>query len=113
MLRIEEKLVDAFRNYSVPTMLWKKMASHRRRPNSDYYHFTGRGKPWYADSPMKLTDKGRSPESFWFYHLAQLNGELQIGLNFQDWTKSRRPSLGMNAMFSTIRSASTNLLEVY
>jgi hypothetical protein len=68
------------------------MAAYRRPPNCDYFHFTGRAKPWLADPPMEL-NKWQSAQHFWFYHLSQLNEELQMGLNFQNWTKGRRPSL--------------------
>jgi hypothetical protein len=89
------------------------MASHQRAPNSDYFHFTGRGKPWYHQPPKNFVNrKWDSANTFWYYHLSELNGELQMGLNFRNWTKSKRASLGMNAMFKTIHTASTNLLEV-
>jgi lipopolysaccharide biosynthesis glycosyltransferase len=89
------------------------MASQRRAPNSDYFHFTGRGKPWYHDPPKDISRKWESAKHFWFYQLSELNGELQMGLHFQNWTTSKRASLGMNAMFATIHTAKTNLLEVY
>jgi hypothetical protein len=113
MLRIEETLVDPFPNHTLPPKLWSKMAAHRRPPNCEYFHFTGRAKPWFADPPEKFNLKWRSAQHFWFYQLSELNGELQMGLNLQNWTRSRRTSLGANAAYSTIRNASTDLLEVY
>ena len=107
-------MVDSFQNHSLPPTFWKKMASHRRPPNCDYYHFTGTAKPWYHHPPKNfISKKWESANNFWFFHLSELNVELQMGLNFQNWTKSKRASLGMNAMFTTIHTANTNLLEVY
>jgi hypothetical protein len=110
---MEGTLNKTFLNHSLPPTFWKKRASQRKPPNSDYFHFTGRAKPWYHDPPKNFARKWQSANHFWFYHLSELNGELQMGLNLQNWTKSKRASLGLNAMFHTIRTASTNLLEVY
>jgi hypothetical protein len=113
MLQMEGTVNKSFLNHSLPPTFWKKRPSQQKPPNSDYFHFTGRGKPWYHDPPKNFARKWQSANHFWFYHLSKLNGELQMGLNFQNWTKSKRASLGLNALFHSIQTSSTNLLEVY
>jgi hypothetical protein len=83
-------------------------------PRSDHFHFTGRRKPWFHGPPGNVTEENSldSPAHFWFYHLEQLNNELDMGLNFTDWMtgRSRRPLLGMYPKYGDVLTSNTNLV---
>lgn len=83
-------------------------------PRSDHVHFTGRRKPWFHGPPANLTEENHlaSDAHFWYYHLDQLNDELDMGLNFTGWTtgRSRRPLLGMYPLYGAVLTSNTNLV---
>jgi hypothetical protein len=53
-----------------------------------------------------------SDAHFWYYHLEQLNDELDMGLNFTGWTtgRSRRPLLGMYPLYGAVLTSNTDLV---
>jgi hypothetical protein len=83
-------------------------------PRSDYVHFTGVRKPWFHGPPANVTEENRldSDAHFWFYHLEQLNDELDMGLNFTGWTigRSRRPLLGMYPLYGAVLTSNTTFV---
>ena len=48
----------------------------------DFMHFTGQGKPWLTPRIVKTPNS--SPE-WWWYVLEEINRELKMGLNFDEW----------------------------
>ena len=114
---VETTLVEPFKNRTSEYACWKNMKLHCETLRRDYVHFTGRGKPWISGPPKDFSNSTRKWESahyFWFYQLQQLDQELEMGLDFDNWTtvKRRRPSLGLNSMYNSLPNASVNLLEV-
>ena len=66
----------------------------------DFAHFTGRGKPWFSGPPanlrtMSYNESLESPEKLFFYTLRQLNDDLSMGIDFDDWKSFGRPNLGL------------------
>jgi hypothetical protein len=117
--QVEEKLTSPFRNVISDTPCWSFEKGGCTHYANMFYHFTsGKNKPWMVGPPEGFSDadkKWQSPWHFWFYQLDQVNEELSMNLNFDNWTegkrKKRRQSLGTSSMSYTVQNASTNLLE--
>jgi len=92
---LQEILERPFQNYSDRIYKWAQGPP----PYRHFYHFTGRSKPWEGDMPsdLSLANPKKSPESFWFYHLLELNKEFHM-FNANDWQTEREkmsaPPLG-------------------
>jgi hypothetical protein len=113
---LEETLDRPFDNYSKPIKCLNRFGlCTMGAPRSDHFHFTGRRKPWFHGPPGNVTEENSldSAAHFWFYHLEQLNNELDMGLNFTGWTtgRSRRPLLGMYPKYGDVLTSNTNLCD--
>lgn len=64
---------------------------------NDFVHFTGKKKPWLSGPPndFGMVEEIESAEHFWFHVLDNLNRKLDMKLDFGNWTKDQRPSLGL------------------
>jgi hypothetical protein len=75
---------------------WSRKGCHA--PYQDWVHFTGKKKPWLAvKPPANLTAKSvptMNRKSFWWYNLKELNDEMHLGLDFENWLVIGKPSLG-------------------
>jgi hypothetical protein len=123
VVRLLETLKFPFQNYSQPSGILNKkcgrMASGKGCPSpySDYFHFTGKGKPWFNGPPSDLSIKTKtaSAEHFWWYTLTILNDQLDmdIGDQLRNWKtgKQHRPLLGMHPAKWQAVKARTNLEE--
>ena len=80
---------------------WSNIMSHKpcTAPHSDYIHYAGRLKPWLVP-PQEFLAEGTtandSPNHFWYYTLQKMNGELNMGIDFENWS-TKRPLLGLHA----------------
>jgi hypothetical protein len=119
--RLLETLQFPFQNYSQPSSMsncgrWTG-GKGCPPPYSDYFHFTGRGKPWFKGPPSDLSNetKTASAEHFWWYTLTILNDQLDMGIGDQlrNWTTGnhQRPLLGMHPSKWQAVYARTNLEE--
>jgi alpha-N-acetylglucosamine transferase len=128
LVRLQETLKFPFQNYSSQANN-NKMASHKclrwtrgkgcPPPYSDYFHFSGSGKPWFRGPPPDLSNetKTASAEHVWWYTLTILNDQLGMGIEDQlrNWTTGvdhHRPLLGMHPSQFQAKSARTNLEEI-
>jgi hypothetical protein len=122
-VRLLETLKFPFQNYSQPSsILYQKCGRWTSgkgcpSPYSDYFHFTGKGKPWFNGPPSDLSNKTKtaSAEHFWWYTLTILNDQLDMGIGdqLQNWTAGdhHRPLLGMHPAKWQAVKARTNLEE--
>ena len=102
-VRLQETLIEPFRDYTclptkyedtfgeLPTYQAQGMAPYR-----DFIHFLGGNKPWKRRvKPAVATNPdSETPEQYWFHMLRILNHELDMGINFGNWTRIRRTPLG-------------------
>ena len=95
---LEQTLENPFSAYSKPLMFVFPM---RKKFIGDIVHFTGKVKPWMKGPPKnpKKFDKDKSTTAeLWFHMLRELNVELEMGLDFSNWTLSgKRPPHGLYA----------------
>jgi hypothetical protein len=105
-LRITATLDNPFVNVSQPVkkfyhecFRWSQKGCHA--PYQDWVHFTGKHKPWLAEKPpANLTDltaesvPTMNRRLFWWYTLKELNDEVHLGLDFDNWLVIGKPSLG-------------------
>ena len=96
---LQKTLGNNILGYSKPLMFVFPMC---KKFICDIVHFTGREKPWMkgpANNPGEEFDKGKSTTAdLWFHVLRELNTELDMGLNFSNWTLSgKRPPHGLFA----------------
>jgi hypothetical protein len=122
-VRLLETLKFPFQNYSQPSSIVSNQCGGRTHgkgcpsPYSDYFHFTGSGKPWFKGPPSDLSNETKiaSAEHFWWYTLTVLNDQLDMGIGDQlrNWTtgKHHRPLLGMHPAKWQAVKARTNLEE--
>jgi hypothetical protein len=76
-------------------------------PYRDWVHFTGKKKPWLsAKPPPDLTAETSltTRRLFWWYTLKELNDEVQLGLDFDNWLVIGKPSLGFFPMTKDLNS---------
>lgn len=73
---------------------WKQ--KHCVNPYKSILHYTGRQKPWlaYRPPPGIETNRTDTKKYFWWWRLQVLNEKLQMGLDFNHWTKIDQPLLG-------------------
>jgi len=64
-----------------PPLLVKETGSCRKFM-CDFMHFTGKAKPWLVPSIVK---EPKSSLQFWWHVMEQLNRELGMGLDFENW----------------------------
>jgi hypothetical protein len=112
---LENTLDRPFANHSKPIKCLNRYKLCKMgAPRNDHVHFTGRSKPWFHGPPANVTVENRldSDAHFWYYHLEQINDELDMGLNFTGWTtgRSRRPLLGMYPLYGAVLTSNTNLV---
>jgi hypothetical protein len=101
-LGISATLIKPFVNASQPIktfyhecIKWGRTGCYA--PYRDFVHYTGKHKPWLnAKPPSNLTAEAAllNRKSFWWYTLKELNEEVQLGLDFDDWLVIGKPSLG-------------------
>jgi hypothetical protein len=93
-VRLEQTLDSkvVLQNLSKPLRCWKSCLPIY----GDHVHFGGGRKPWLRQPPSNLTARTRLESAYhlWFWTLMQLNEELDMGLDFANWT-SEAPPLGM------------------
>lgn len=72
----------------------------------DVAHFSGDGKPWWTgptrDIAQSVDISARGPVAarIWWHKLYELNRDLQIGLDFDNWDKeNQKPLLGLYPTF--------------
>lgn len=123
VVRLLETLKFPFQNYSQLSSIKNQKCGRWTLgkgcppPYSDYFHFTGKGKPWFKGPPSDLSNetKTASAEHFWWYTLTILNDQLDMGIGDQlrNWTTGNhhRPLLGMHPAKWQAVKARTNLEE--
>jgi len=103
VIKLEETLVNPFDEYTclpkryedtfgeLPTYDAQGMAPYR-----DFVHFLGSKKPWKRKLPAPVTTnvEAETPYQYWFFMLRLLNKELNMGIDFQNWTRIQRTPLG-------------------
>jgi len=54
-------------------------------------------KPWLQGPPedFGIASENESAKHYWFYVLDILNKKLEMNLDFDNWKKGHRPSLGL------------------
>ena len=67
----------------------------------DFVHFTGKNKPWLKPPPdhlgnMTAVESLQSPQALFFYTLRQLNEDLDMGIDLNNWTSIAHPNLGLS-----------------
>ena len=71
----------------------------------EFAHFTANNKPWLTKptSDMLMEEnKNVDARYIWWNTLRQLNGELQMGLDFENWDAKGYPPYGMYARFEDL-----------
>lgn len=88
---MEQRLQDPFRNYSKP-LIYSELEC--RKFMCDFVHFTGNTKPWMQRTPvdfLNTTMEPRDRAELWWYTMKTVNENLQMGLDFDNWTYVGRP----------------------
>ncbi|CAB9505556.1 expressed unknown protein [Seminavis robusta] len=102
-IQLEKTLYEPFKQYTcfprkyertfgeLPTYDAQGMAPYR-----DFVHFLGSNKPWrqHLPPPIATNIEAETPEQYWFHMLRLLNQELDIGIDFGNWTRIKRTPLG-------------------
>jgi hypothetical protein len=96
---LEQELHDVFTNYSKPLI---QVYFACTKFMCDFIHFTGRGKPWLSQPPDDVSESTqlRDGKHLWWYSLHQVNAELNLGLDLQNWVSLGQPTLGMYPKWS-------------
>ena len=81
---------------------------YSKPPHSDFIHFTGTQKPWLSGPPdnFGIASERESAKHYWFYVLEILNGKLNMRLDFNNWQKNKRPSLGLFPKHADVKKTS-------
>jgi hypothetical protein len=78
-------------------------------PYSNFFHFTGRKKPWLnGPTPDWQNGKNSTPLDLWWSTLSSLNDELELGIadQLKNWTKDMRgPLLGFQPSIKETKHA--------
>jgi hypothetical protein len=88
VVRLLETLKFPFQNYSQPSSIMVQKCGRWTLgkgcppPYSDYFHFTGKGKPWFNGPPSDLSNetKKASAEHFCWHTLTVLNDQRDMGI---------------------------------
>ena len=70
-------------------------AASCRKFMCDFMHFTGKGKPWLSP---KIVNAPTSSADWWWYVMDEVNRNLAMGLNFDEWDLGM-PSTSLHRTF--------------
>jgi hypothetical protein len=98
---LERELIDVLSPYSKPLI---KAFGSCYKFMCDYHHFTGLLKPWLRKPPDDVSEATqlRDCTHIWWYYLTFLDKKINLGLDFENWSSTGRPSLGLYATWNDI-----------
>jgi lipopolysaccharide biosynthesis glycosyltransferase len=98
--QLQSTLENPFQQYQPTVVFYNECLRWKQRhcvnPYKSIVHYTGRSKPWLADTPPANIGINNTAikKTYWWYRLSLLNDELDLGLDFDHWTKIDNPTLG-------------------
>jgi hypothetical protein len=102
-IKLEKTLKNPFKDHTCLPLQYEKtfgelptFDAQGMAPYRDFVHFLGHNKPWKKRLPPPVHSNidSDTPEQYWFHMLRLLNQELDMGIDFENWTRIRTTPLG-------------------
>lgn len=106
---LEQTIREPFKGHSKPLILQHGACV---RFLCDYTHFSGTHKPWLkAPTHPKQGSKPSTGTEIWWALLKRINQDIDLGLDFDNWTPIGRPTHGLYAKYNDMEKKQKKLKE--
>ena len=93
---MDQELKNPLKDYSKPLVY---QYAECKKFMCDFLHHSGKHKPWLGKPPKIITHDNRleSGIHLWWHTLMEIDRDLGMGLDFENWQAGQRPALGFYA----------------